>query len=91
MFSLGLLRYVGRTIIHYYHSIITSIFFLTDWKTCNDLPCFPGVECEDAVLPDRNDVRLLLTLDIIVRYQCEACPFGYEGDGEVCNGKVVTS
>ncbi|KAJ8046213.1 Nephronectin [Holothuria leucospilota] len=53
--------------------------------TCDDQPCFPGVECEDVPLPDSNDVGLLLTLDIIVLYQCGPCPPGYVGDGEMCD------
>ncbi|KAJ8046219.1 Epidermal growth factor-like protein 6 [Holothuria leucospilota] len=53
-------------------------------RTCGDQPCFPGVECKSASLPKSNDVEQLLTLDIIIPYECGACPVGYVGPGETC-------
>lgn len=55
--------------------------------TCDDGPCYPSVECTDVPLPDPFDIALLMTLDIIIQYECGPCPPGYEGDGEMCDGK----
>ncbi|KAK3262204.1 hypothetical protein CYMTET_28925, partial [Cymbomonas tetramitiformis] len=38
---------------------------------CLGSPCFPGVECTDAVAPEQG-------------FSCSECPEGYEGDGETC-------
>jgi len=40
----------------------------TPGQTCEDRPCFPGVECRDTARG----------------YQCGSCPGGYEGDGVNC-------
>ncbi|KAJ8046214.1 hypothetical protein HOLleu_04825 [Holothuria leucospilota] len=56
--------------------------------TCDQQPCFPGVECEEVSLPDPYDVDFFLSLDIIVLYQCGPCPPGYVGDGEMCEGGI---
>ncbi|XP_071818165.1 uncharacterized protein [Apostichopus japonicus] len=53
--------------------------------TCDDGPCYPSVECTDVPLPDPFDIALLMTLDIIIQYECGPCPPGYEGDGEMCD------
>ncbi|KAK3273214.1 hypothetical protein CYMTET_18539 [Cymbomonas tetramitiformis] len=67
-----------------------------DAEGCDEMygdPCFPGVKCTDIRAPGTGRV-------------CEACPTGYEGDGDICvdidecavdhggcyrNGTVVTT
>ena len=44
-----------------------------DQDGCSQLECFEGVDCYDVEAPDSGAV-------------CGACPDGYEGDGEKCNG-----
>lgn len=39
--------------------------------TCADSPCFPGVPCE----PTAADA-----------FRCGRCPYGYTGDGVLCQG-----
>ncbi len=53
-----------------------------DPTTCADRPCFDGVQCRD--LPLNVNTLDLDSLDIIKLYQCDNCPPGYRGDGEIC-------
>lgn len=39
--------------------------------TCDDLPCFPGVQCEPVAQGG---------------FSCGRCPVGYTGDGRACRG-----
>ncbi|XP_019627938.1 PREDICTED: mucin-like protein isoform X2 [Branchiostoma belcheri] len=47
----------------------------TDYNGCSVTPCYPGVNCTDAVAPLSPGAK---------EYTCASCPAGMVGDGESC-------
>eukprot|EP00058_Branchiostoma_floridae_P010055 XP_002595543.1 hypothetical protein BRAFLDRAFT_259927 [Branchiostoma floridae] len=47
----------------------------TDYNGCSVTPCYPGVNCTDAVAPLSGGAK---------EYTCGSCPAGMVGDGESC-------
>ncbi|XP_066292643.1 mucin-like protein [Branchiostoma lanceolatum] len=47
----------------------------TDYNGCSVTPCYPGVNCTDAVAPLSPGAK---------EYTCGSCPAGMVGDGESC-------